>query len=419
MNKWPHKCLDLKGVVIIKAVCERFFGKKRIICIISGLMAFIMVLLATGQLLTAGNRVEAASDANLQAMENKLDSIKKQKDEIAKKMAAAKADRAEAVQYKSYIDQQINIVNEEVATITDLIAELERKILENDGEIIRAQTERNKQIENFKQVMLLTYEGGNASYLEMILGAEDFYDFLTRVERVSALMDYCRTVMDEMKVLESKLEVAKAELEASKSSQLAYKNELGSKQVELEKLQYENENYLNDLKSDIDSYNSTYNSYAKAEAEIDAQIEKYLKDLQEKENSNYVGGEFIWPVPRNYRTITSPFGWRTIWGRKEFHLGIDIYAPKNIKIYASNGGKVITATYHKSYGNYVIIDHGGGKATLYAHANSLNVRVGDVVKQGDVIAYVGTTGSSTGYHLHFEVRLNGAKQDPLDYVKRP
>ncbi len=386
---------------------------------ISCLLAFVMVLLSVGHFLTAGNRAEAASDANLQAMENKLESIKKQKEEIAKKMAAAKADRAEAVRYKSYIDQQINIVNEEVATITDLIAELERKILENDEEIIQAQLERTRQIENFKQVMLLTYEGGSASYLEMILGAEDFYDFLTRVERVSALMDYCRTVMDEMKVLENKLEAAREELEASKKAQLSYKNELGEKQKELSRLDAENENYLNSLKSDINKYNATYDSYAVAEREIDAQIEKYLKDLQEKENSSYIGGEFIWPVPLSHKRVSSGFGNRILNGKKDYHTGIDIPAPKGTNIYASNGGKVLTATSHYSYGNYVLIDHGGGKATLYAHASRLNCKVGDVVKQGDVIAFVGNTGNSYGNHLHFEVRVNGAKQDPLNYVAKP
>lgn len=106
-------------------------------------------------------------------------------------------------------------------------------------------------------------------------------------------------------------------------------------------------------------------------------------------------------------------------GVKEFHMGIDIPAAKNTPIYASNGGKVITAKFHYSYGNYVVIDHGGGKSTLYAHANSLNVKQGDTVKQGDVIAYVGNTGNSFGCHVHFEVRINGKHTNPLGYVVQP
>ena len=409
----------MKGAVVIKAICEKIFAKKKLIGTLCGILAFVIAFLAVGQFLAVSSHVEAATDANLQAMENKLDALKKQKNEISKKLTAAKNNKAEAVKYKSYIDQQMNIVYEEVTTINELISSLDSKVKDKEAEIKAAKTERNKQLENFKQVMLLTYEGGNASYIEMVLSAENFYDFLTRVERVSSLMDYCNTVMEEMKTLENKLNIAKEDLETSLKAQLEYKEELILREAELETLQVENETYLKNLEKDISGYQSTYNSYAEEEKKIDAEIEKYLKELQEKENSAYVGGEFIWPVPRSWSRISSPYGWRTLNGKREHHNGIDIPASKGTKIYASNGGKVITATWHYSYGNYVIIDHGGGKATLYAHASKLNCKVGDKVKQGDVIAYVGTTGHSTGNHLHFEVRINGAKQNPLNYVKQP
>ena len=409
----------MKGAVVMKAICEKIFAKKKLIGTLCGILAFVIAFLAVGQFLAVSSHVEAATDANLQAMENKLDALKKQKNEISKKLTAAKNNKAEAVKYKSYIDQQMNIVYEEVTTINELISSLDSKVKDKEAEIKAAKTERNKQLENFKQVMLLTYEGGNASYIEMVLSAENFYDFLTRVERVSSLMDYCNTVMEEMKTLENKLSIAKKDLETSLNAQLEYKEELILREAELETLQVENETYLKNLEKDISGYQSTYNSYAEEEKKIDAEIEKYLKELQEKENSAYVGGEFIWPVPRSWSRISSPYGWRTLNGKREHHNGIDIPASKGTKIYASNGGKVITATWHYSYGNYVIIDHGGGKATLYAHASKLNCKVGDKVKQGDVIAYVGTTGHSTGNHLHFEVRINGAKQNPLNYVKQP
>ena len=409
----------MKGAVVIKAICEKIFAKKKLTGVLCGILAFVIAFLAVGQFLAVSSHVEAATDANLQAMESKLDALKEQKNEISKKLTAAKNNKAEAVRYKSYIDQQMNIVYEEITTISELVSELERKVADKETEIKEAKTERNRQLENFKQVMLLTYEGGNASYIEMVLGAENFYDFLTRVERVSSLMDYCNNVMEEMKALENKLSIAKQDLETSLNSQLAYKEELVLREAELEDLQAENETYLKNLEKDISGYQSTYNSYAEEEKKIDAEIEKYLKELQEKENSAYVGGEFIWPVPRSWSRISSPFGWRTLNGKREHHNGIDIPASKGTNIYASNSGKVITATWHYSYGNYVIIDHGGGKATLYAHASKLNCKVGDKVKQGDVIAYVGTTGHSTGNHLHFEVRINGAKQNPLNYVKQP
>ena len=244
----------MKGAVVIKAICEKIFAKKKLIGTLCGILAFVIAFLAVGQFLAVSSHVEAATDANLQAMENKLDALKKQKNEISKKLTAAKNNKAEAVKYKSYIDQQMNIVYEEVTTINELISSLDSKVKDKEAEIKAAKTERNKQLENFKQVMLLTYEGGNASYIEMVLSAENFYDFLTRVERVSSLMDYCNTVMEEMKTLENKLSIAKEDLEISLNAQLEYKEELILREAELETLQVENESYLKNLEKDISGY---------------------------------------------------------------------------------------------------------------------------------------------------------------------
>lgn len=361
----------------------------------------------------------AATDATVSAMEAQIKNIQSQKKEVLAKINAAKNDQAKAASYKSYIDEQVNLTIEEIDTIEKLIAELTNQIDIKNNEIEIAIGNIEEQYENFKQIMRLTYEEGDASYIEMVLGAEDFYDFLIRIEQVNALMDYCSDLLESFEANRIDLENSRSQLEGSKTSQLEYMSELDARKEELEVLQSENEQYLETLKNNISSYQSSYNQYAKAEAELDAQLEKYLRELQAKENSSYVGGEFNWPVPLSWKRISSPYGYRTLNGVREFHRGIDIPANKNTNIYASNGGKVVTATYHYSYGNYVVIDHGGGKSTLYAHANKLNVKAGDVVKQGDVIAFVGTTGHSYGNHLHFEVRISGTAKNPLDYVKQP
>lgn len=363
--------------------------------------------------------VSAATDATVSAMEAQIKNIQSQKKDVLAKMNAAKNDQAKASAYKSYIDEQINLTIEEIDTIEKLIAELTNQIDIKNNEIEITIGNIEEQYENFKQIMRLTYEEGDASYIEMVLGAEDFYDFLIRIEQVNDLMDYCSDLLRSFEANRIELENSRSQLEVSKNSQLEYMSELDARKEELEVLQSENEQYLETLKNNISSYQSSYNQYAKAEAELDAQLEKYLRELQAKENSSYVGGEFNWPVPLNWKRISSPYGYRTLNGVREFHRGIDIPATKNTNIYASNGGKVVTATYHYSYGNYVVIDHGGGKSTLYAHANKLNVKAGDVVKQGDVIAFVGTTGHSYGNHLHFEVRISGTAKNPLDYVKQP
>ncbi len=159
-------------------------------------------------------------------------------------------------------------------------------------------------------------------------------------------------------------------------------------------------------------------AYADAKAARDAAAAELEKEFQQSGNvGNFVGGEFIWPLPNN-RTVSSPYGYRTIFGYREFHTGIDIPAPSGTPILASNSGIVTTARYASTgYGNRIIVDHGGNQKTLYAHCSSLAVKEGDYVNQGQVIGYVGTTGMSTGNHLHFEIRQNNQTVDPYPYIK--
>ncbi len=391
------------------------FKRRSVTLILAALLCFF----GMGDLLFRQSRVYAATDATVAALQAKISAIQSQKKDVQGKINEAKNDRAKAVQYKSYIDQQLNLTEEEISTILSLISELDLKISEKETAISDTSASIDNEYENFKQVMRLTYEEGNASYIEMILGAEDLYDFLMRVEQVSAIMDYSSKLLDSYRNNKITLEEAKSALEDSKAAQLSYKSELDSRKDELDDLRSENETYLNALSADINSYSASLKKYMEEEDKLDKELEAYLKELQAKENAAYVGGEFIWPVPLSYKRISSAYGYRTLFGVREFHRGIDIPAAGGQPIYASNGGKVITATYHSSYGNYVVIDHGGGKSTLYAHASKLNCKVGQKVNQKDVIAYVGTTGNSTGNHLHFEVRINGSHKNPLSYVTKP
>ncbi|MBQ4055462.1 MAG: M23 family metallopeptidase, partial [Clostridia bacterium] len=218
-----------------------------------------------------------------------------------------------------------------------------------------------------------------------------------------------------LKLLEDERVILTNTLEEQKSLE----ESLSVKKVDLEGQKADADKYIKQLEADEKAYAAEYEKAKAAEKEANNQIEKLLAERQKSENQQYWGGEFIWPVPKNITRISSYFGWRILWGRSDYHLGIDIPAAAGTDIYASNGGTVVTATWHYSYGYYVLIDHGGGFATLYAHNSRLLVKAGDVVEQGDVIAKMGTTGSSSGNHLHFEVRKNGKVQNPLNYVKRP
>ena len=211
--------------------------------------------------------------------------------------------------------------------------------------------------------------------------------------------------------------------------------------AEMEELQAVNESSLQDIETLMDVKNEELNSFTteinnaqkevnaytsslKAQEDLIKEIEDAIRKEEEQErvdaNAGDIGVTFIWPIPDSTR-ITSQFGPRKapVAGASNYHKGVDVGAPRGTPIYAAACGTVVISTYHYSAGNYVMINHGGGVYTVYMHASKLLVDVGDKVKQGEKIALVGTTGYSTGNHLHFGVRINGTYYDPLDYVVVP
>lgn len=257
--------------------------------IVSVVLSLALCVPMTG-LFVRENTAEAATDATVKAFEEKISNIKKKKNEVANRLKAAQSNKTKAIDKKKDIDEQLNLATEEIETIKSLIAEYDVQIEEKQGEIKDAQANIDSQYDNFKQMMRLSYEEGDASYLEMVLGAENFYDFLVRVDRITSLMDYCKKLLNSYKENKVALENAEATLEKSRESQVTYKDELDKNVAELDKLQDENEAYMKSLEKDMTSLQSTYSEYIKAEKELDAELEKYLAELAAKENSEYVGG---------------------------------------------------------------------------------------------------------------------------------
>ena len=177
---------------------------------------------------------------------------------------------------------------------------------------------------------------------------------------------------------------------------------------------------IGDLEKDQAAAQKEYYENKKKEDQLDKELEEYLAELQRKNQEKMESGDWLWPISLNdYHYNSSGYGWRLLYGVWDYHRGWDLAAYRGTPILASKGGKVVIAQYHNSYGNYIVIDHGDGVSTVYAHCSKLNVAKGDTVKKGDKIGEVGTTGNSTGNHLHFEFRLNGKYIDPFTYIKNP
>ena len=365
---------------------------------------------------------EAAStvtDAKVKMYEEQLAQLQKEKTALNNKIYTARQNQADALELKGYLDSQLNLTMEEIEALEDLIAETEDKIGKKNLEIIDKKADVDEQRGNFLERLRITYEEGETGYLEMLLGADSLYDVLTRVERVGYMMDYNVKLMEKYQNATVELEAEEEYLEAMQVKNEEAKVKLEETEASLNQQLTDNQAYLNTLTTSIAVDSAAQQKLTAEEDKVNKEMEAYIRELQAKANAAYVGGEFRWPVDVSWKRISSYFGWRVLWGVNDYHRGIDIPASAWSNIYASNGGTVIKAEYHWSYGNYVIIDHGGGKSTLYAHANQLNVKVGQTVKQGDIIAKVGTTGNSSGNHLHFEVRINGECKNPLDYVTQP
>lgn len=398
---------------------NRFF--KRLISFFT-----VFTLLAVGAFGIVPALVEDATaastinDATVQKYEAELAKIAKEQKELQSSLAAAKKNEENAEAVKTQLDRDISLSQEKIQLTTALISELESKIIEKNEQIDSKTNDINEQYENLKLLLRIAYEEGESSYLDLLLGSSNFYDFLVRAERISSIVSYNTRSMSQYQNDKEMLESDKAALDTMYESQLAYKVSLEQEEKDLAEKYAENEKYLLSIKWTEEKYKAQILENQKKEQELDAKLEAYIKEQQAKNNAKYYGGEFIWPVDATkWKRISSKFGWRDLYGVKDFHLGIDIPCYTGESVWASNGGTVLVAEYHWSYGYYVVIDHGGGLSTLYAHNSKLLVKAGDKVTQKQVIALAGNTGNSYGSHCHFEVRLNGERQQPLNYVKQP
>ncbi len=353
--------------------------------------------------------------------------------------------REEAIQQKAQLQQQLIDINRQLAEIKDDVEKAQEKartyaerksIVEEQIRIIKEAIDlkeqelaaRQEELELkiketadtyalFKQRMRALYMNNNySSALEMLLGASDFTEFVMNSEASRRISEHDTQLIAKLEREQKEIEEIKAGIESDLAQLDLDKQELDAKYNELALLYQEANNELSTAEA---LQSAKEDDYDKIIAELDA-INAQWDALMGTGMQDYVGDYFAWPVP-GFTWISSKFGWRTLYGRPNYHGGIDI-AGAGIygkPIIASDTGQVRTAAYNAGgYGNYVIIDHGGNNWTVYGHMTQYIVYAGEWVSQGQTIGYVGSTGNSTGPHLHFEIRLNGQKVNPVDYVVR-
>lgn len=347
---------------------------------------------------------------------------KEARDSAKKALDSIKSEKADIVNEYANIDAQLTKVEDEVAELSSAVENTKEEIETKEQELIEAEKNTAAYKDSFKRRARIMYENGSTSYIEVLFGATSFTDFVERAEIIGNIISYDREVLNNFVQNQLIIKNAKEEKEALLAKQETDMQSLEYRQdqleITLEKKQALIDKLANDEALAAKAYAAAEKKYEEEERKAQEEIRRQLAAKQNQYASTYSGGKFQWPVPSSSR-ITSSYGGRThpISKTYKFHRGIDIGASYGADIVAAEAGTVVIAKYNSSYGRYIVINHGNGYTTLYAHNSQLLVSPGQQVSRGQVIAKAGSTGNSTGPHCHFEVSLNGSLQNPLNYLK--
>lgn len=341
--------------------------------------------------------------------------------ELKKQLEASKTDLAN---YITELDANLADIQAKIAELKEMISKKEQEIEDKTKELEDAVAVQEAQYEAMKSRIKFMYEKGDTLYLELFFGSDSFGDMLNKADYIEMLSAYDRKMLDEyvaqseyVALCKEGLEEEKGVLEEAKKSveaEEASLNELiAAKEQEINAVSYDIKNKeaaIAEYEADIAAQNETIAALEKAVAEEKAK-------LAAEQGRKYDGGIFAWPAP-SYTRISDDYGYRIhpILGVQQFHNGIDMAAPGGSPILAAYDGTVVAAAYSNSMGNYIMIDHGDSLYTIYMHASALYVSKGQEVSKGQKIAAVGSTGRSTGNHLHFSVRKSGSYVNPHSYL---
>lgn len=398
---------------------------KRFIQIVAIILAALMVV-----------SVLIASLSNISARavtKSQIDALKEQKKIITDKQKAVQSEinslkysQLSAIAKKTVLDNRISLTEDEIDKLIELIAVYNDLIGEKELEVIAAEARENTQLSLYKRRLRDMEENGSISYIAVVFDAVSFADLLARIDFVGDIMQSDEQAYEELVIAKNETIAAKQQLEATRDEQELEKADLVSKQLELQDQVEEAIELLLSIEADLDTATALWEDFEKDRDKLDADIAAKTAELRRQEAAAAAAGKpsstvngsgsLMWPGTSN--VVTSLFGTRLHPVHKVYrtHYGIDLRAAYGSNVYAADGGTIITAAYSSSYGNYVVIDHGSnGMTTLYAHMSKLNVKNGQSVKKGDIVGFAGNSGTSTATHLHFEVSVNGVRQDPLNY----
>jgi len=391
---------------------------------------FVIFIILISVLAACAVPISASSIGDLQNQQKQADDKAKAAQD---KLNKTKQQADDALKQVDKLDAELTDVNDSLDAINTRLSETQAMLLRTQLELEQATAAKQQELQAFQERARFLYVYGKMGYLGIILQSSSISDLLNRVVYVERIVAYDRDLTGKLKASEllvrtklsnvndQKLQIQDLQAQ-QQDKQAALQQTIDSKNQLLEKLQSDADMYAQELASDKAASQQISDLIKKRQAELDAAAAAAAAAKQEKAAGGavpYSGGKVAWPLP-GYTTISSPYGSRInpINRGREFHTGIDIPAPTGVQIHAAGGGTVIAAGYNvvHGYGYSILIDHGNGLATFYGHCSKLFVKSGSTVKKGQVIGNVGSTGYSTGSHLHFEVHVDGSAKNPINYL---
>jgi murein DD-endopeptidase MepM/ murein hydrolase activator NlpD len=399
------------------------------------IIAVILALILAGSVLVGAltSFARAVSQSEIDDLKSQKKEIEQQSQDIESKIDSLEYQQMNTIAKKQVLDEHIAITQDLIANLTEQIEIYDGLIADKELEVIAAQKKEDDQYALYKDRIRAMEENGTISYFEIIFGATSFSDLLSRIDLISEIMTYDENVYDAYVEAKEETIAAKEELEEANELQKAAKAEQEVQEAELQEQIDEANALIIALQNNIDEYQEEYAQLQEEESKLQKEIDSMAEELNRQaaaaaeaaKSSSYsydesgdgvAYGNFIWPSASSNH-VTSTYGTRLhpIYHTYRTHNGVDIGASYGSNVLAADGGKVTKAGYNSSYGYYIMINHGNGTSTLYAHMSKLLVSAGTSVSQGQVIGLVGSTGVSTGPHLHFEVYVNGSRTNPLNY----
>ncbi|MCI8355918.1 MAG: peptidoglycan DD-metalloendopeptidase family protein [Lachnospiraceae bacterium] len=396
-----------------------------------GLVLCLILVLAAGNKYQITASATGLTNDSIKQKENEIKKAKEEKKslqngltnvkELKKQLEASKASLAD---YIEQLDANLATIQAKISELKTMITQKEEEIVQKTQELEEAVAVQEEQYSSMKARIKFMYERGDSLYMELLFESASFGEMLNKAEYIEMLSAYDRKMLDQYVAQAEYVALCKEGLEEEKEVLAEAKKSVEAEEASLNELIAAKEQEIKAVSNDIQNKEAAiaeYEASIAAENETIAALEKAVAEerakLAEEQSRKYDGGIFAWPAP-SYTRISDEYGNRIhpTLGVQKFHNGLDMAAPGGSPILAAYDGKVVAAAYSGSMGNYIMIDHGDSLYTIYMHASALYVSKGAEVHKGDKIAAVGSTGRSTGNHLHFSVRLNGNYVNPRNYL---